>query len=430
MEAFATYVTRIHAARFQALEGHWHHHKPLCQNGVVSLDSDCWNSDCVRAVERLGLVALRHPQTTHNFDAALGPLQVQGNALDGKWFLTLDSDEYLHPRDFEKIALAVGECERSGYTWLRGWLCDRVARGGEIVPLPEDCSYGNLSRVFCVATDATKHIQGGSNVKCFVSQKPYLGKLHSGVGAVHPNWFRLDHFKWHGKISEQLEHRAEYFSSLGMSWAHQYKRMADHINENGRIMAETCLSKKWEDIHGWFDYWDIYSEAVDLMSLLNRPCAMVEVGVWHGRSAFYLAMLSRAKGVDSTLYLIDKFADAGYIGQKPKEYGHSASSFINVPVEHFEDYGLNDDVKYLQVDSVRGSRVFDDASCDFVFIDTDHTYDSVKREVLAWLPKMKSGSLLAGHDYDWAQVKRAVDECFGPDVCTNHNGKSWKIYVP
>lgn len=56
-----------------------------------------------------------------------------------------------------------------------------------------------------------------------------------------------------------------------------------------------------------------------------------------------------------------------------------------------------------------------DGTLDFVFIDADHSYDGVKADIAAWLPKLKPGGLLSGHDYDNPEfpkfgVARAVDE--------------------
>lgn len=58
-----------------------------------------------------------------------------------------------------------------------------------------------------------------------------------------------------------------------------------------------------------------------------------------------------------------------------------------------------------------------DGSLDFVFIDADHSYDGCRADIDAWLPKVKRGGWIGGHDYGhklerkglWG-VKRAVDE--------------------
>lgn len=67
----------------------------------------------------------------------------------------------------------------------------------------------------------------------------------------------------------------------------------------------------------------------------------------------------------------------------------------------------------IEDDSVAAATQVLDGSLDFVFIDGDHSYEGVKRDVLAWLPKVKPGGWLMGHDYGGKPdggVKRAVDE--------------------
>jgi len=57
-----------------------------------------------------------------------------------------------------------------------------------------------------------------------------------------------------------------------------------------------------------------------------------------------------------------------------------------------------------------------DGSLDFVFIDAQHDYDSVKRDIELWQPKVREGGLLSGHDYHpkFPGVVQAVDEKFNP----------------
>jgi hypothetical protein len=58
-----------------------------------------------------------------------------------------------------------------------------------------------------------------------------------------------------------------------------------------------------------------------------------------------------------------------------------------------------------------------DGSLDFVFIDADHSYAACRADLEAWLPKVRRGGWIGGHDYghrleqagQWG-VKRAVDE--------------------
>jgi hypothetical protein len=50
---------------------------------------------------------------------------------------------------------------------------------------------------------------------------------------------------------------------------------------------------------------------------------------------------------------------------------------------------------------------------DFLFIDGDHSYAGCKGDMDHWIPFVKSGGIVAWHDYEgvhWPEVKRAVDE--------------------
>lgn len=63
---------------------------------------------------------------------------------------------------------------------------------------------------------------------------------------------------------------------------------------------------------------------------------------------------------------------------------------------------------------------FENDYFDFIYIDADHSYDSVKSDLENSFLKLKNGAFLAGHDYDINSsktnntydfgVKRAVDE--------------------
>ena len=62
--------------------------------------------------------------------------------------------------------------------------------------------------------------------------------------------------------------------------------------------------------------------------------------------------------------------------------------------------------------SINASKQFEKESIDFVFIDGDHSYESVKNDIKYWEPKVKENGLIIGHDYNWGNVARAVGECF------------------
>lgn len=69
----------------------------------------------------------------------------------------------------------------------------------------------------------------------------------------------------------------------------------------------------------------------------------------------------------------------------------------------------------LKGSSVDVAKDILDGSLDFVYIDADHTYESVKADISAWGPKVRAGGIISGHDYFHARngqvgVVPAVDE--------------------
>jgi hypothetical protein len=63
---------------------------------------------------------------------------------------------------------------------------------------------------------------------------------------------------------------------------------------------------------------------------------------------------------------------------------------------------------------------------DFVYLDGDHTYKSIKRDIKLALKILKPNGILAGHDYsnDFEGVVKAVDDMFGkPDK--TYRDTSW-----
>jgi hypothetical protein len=69
-----------------------------------------------------------------------------------------------------------------------------------------------------------------------------------------------------------------------------------------------------------------------------------------------------------------------------------------------------------------------DGSLDLVYIDGNHVYDAVTQDVTLWAPKVRSGGILAGHDFrDFANkptihVKQAV-----LDYTSKHGIDPWFI---
>ena len=121
----------------------------------------------------------------------------------------------------------------------------------------------------------------------------------------------------------------------------------------------------------------------------------VEVGVLRGECS---REILREWGKCSMLYLVDNYACG---------MGELVTAKSNLaPWSLRFDWRIGDSVAMAQ-------EIPD--GLDFVYVDGDHSYDGVKRDMEAYWPKLRSGGVLCGHDYNprWESMKgiiRAVDE--------------------
>jgi precorrin-6B methylase 2 len=123
---------------------------------------------------------------------------------------------------------------------------------------------------------------------------------------------------------------------------------------------------------------------------------VADVGCWSGLSSVVLGLLGKQKNFK--VKAIDWFKGS------PKTSLEAAAKEIDVyevckaNMRYFE---LLDVVEIIPEDSVTAASKFSDASFDFVFIDGNHQYLQVLRDIDAWWPKVKSGGVLSGHDCEF-----------------------------
>jgi len=168
----------------------------------------------------------------------------------------------------------------------------------------------------------------------------------------------------------------------------------------------------FDGIPGWFGpqdgYLQVYADAVRTAPL----CAVfVEVGCWLGRSTAFLAVeIANSKKVIG-LFVVDTFCTPGNEEMVNELAAHDG----NVRAAFEANMSRSPTpVSVLECASTEAAANFIDASLEFCFIDASHDYESVKADILAWLPKIRPGGTLAGHDYDSETdpgVVQAVNEC-------------------
>ena len=160
----------------------------------------------------------------------------------------------------------------------------------------------------------------------------------------------------------------------------------------------------YQNIPNWFDYPELYATAVK-----NAPSGarFVEVGVWKGGSAAFMGVEIVNSGKFITFDAIDTFEGS-------KEHG-DIENFYEETKQNLKPLIDLRIVNLIKGHSQEVVKNYADNSIDFVFIDASHEYEDVKRDLELWLPKVKQGGALGGHDYDpiWSGVVRAVNEMLG-----------------
>jgi len=150
----------------------------------------------------------------------------------------------------------------------------------------------------------------------------------------------------------------------------------------------------YQSVEGWFNYPDMFAYAVDTAP---QEAHFVEIGTWKGQSSSFLAVEIINSGKKIKLDCIDNFTgsviEPGQMYDRDNQAGRLLEVFTNnmKPVEgHYTA---------IQGDSAESASLYEDESLDFVFIDASHDYESFRKDLLAWFPKVKVGGLLAGHDF-------------------------------
>ena len=169
--------------------------------------------------------------------------------------------------------------------------------------------------------------------------------------------------------------------------------------------------KLFNDIEGYFDFPYIYTPIADQA---KDGAVIVEVGSWLGKSMAFMAQRLQARGWKGRLVAIDGFTGELNQPDHAEVIAAHGGSILGAFEQNMRDCGIDDMVDVIVGDSAASADRFEDGSVDFCFIDAAHDYESVRRDICAWLPKIRPGGVIAGHDYPWPEVQRAVLEFLAP----------------
>jgi hypothetical protein len=166
----------------------------------------------------------------------------------------------------------------------------------------------------------------------------------------------------------------------------------------GEGMTEQSAVQGAAKIQGWM----FESELLELYRLATQmPGGIVEIGSWKGRSTFALCA-----GCPGTVHAVDTFEGSR---NEPEHVRLVAEAGGSTYMQFAANLKQFSNLSAIMTDSITAAGAVGDV--DMVFIDGGHSYEQVKADLKAWLPKARK--LICGHDIEFPDVARAVREVLG-----------------
>lgn len=168
--------------------------------------------------------------------------------------------------------------------------------------------------------------------------------------------------------------------------------MAGPLSEATMGMVEYSFARKVPPPNFWVR--EITNEAASLLPHIpkDKPCLGAEVGVLMAKTASILLHrrpLLRLALVDSWA----TFPEHKAVAERNLKEVASKGRYL---IHHGDSTAMAEEVP--------------DGSLDYVFIDASKREDKYRSDVLAWLPKVKPGGFIQGHDWHMSNVPKVVGE--------------------
>ncbi len=178
----------------------------------------------------------------------------------------------------------------------------------------------------------------------------------------------------------------------------------------------------YEGIEGWFSYEYVYKDMIDQA---EDGSLFVEIGSYKGKSAAYMCVAIANSGKKIKFDCIDPMElMGGYLNMPQNEKdGYSFDDFTKT-LEPVKDY-----YNLIRMTSDDAAKLYEDGSIDFLLIDGDHSYEGVYKDIINYLPKMRSGGLIVGDDAYEPHIQQALMDAAG-HLSPVNNGIHFFISIP
>jgi hypothetical protein len=156
----------------------------------------------------------------------------------------------------------------------------------------------------------------------------------------------------------------------------------------------------------------------------------IEIGVARAESSY--AILENCNNV-ARLFGIDSYTPYqdwnGFIDQEHND------KTMEIALENMKEFGYRWELIRKTSDEAYSDGTFiEDYQVNFVYIDGDHSYEGAKKDMTNYYNMVQPGGIFAGHDYNLATVRRALEEFRSENkirIPINHlDNNTWFWYKP
>lgn len=167
--------------------------------------------------------------------------------------------------------------------------------------------------------------------------------------------------------------------------------------------------------------------ALDNLIRLNSSKGMtvIELGTYTGKSS--VTILPYVKKNNGTMYCIDWFKG---MTRTPDEIHNSYKehNILQVFLDRINNEGFDNNTITMVGTTGQAANIISDNIADIIFIDADHRYSCVRKDILNYWPKLKSEGIMCGHDFN-----KSLKDCnylWAMEKCEESLDRDWLTGQP
>ena len=161
----------------------------------------------------------------------------------------------------------------------------------------------------------------------------------------------------------------------------------------------------------------------------RKSKVVIECGSWFGKSS---TVIADNLPLDGVLYCIDTWLgsaaerETNHAQARDMDGDFAFNEFARIFGRHVETWK----VKPIRMHGCHAAKLLKEmgVQADFIFINAGHLQHEVEDDCRSFLPLLKKGGVISGHDYgrpQWPDVTNAVHNVFGGNVACNSLTTIW-----